>query len=93
MEEDVRAYDEDATNHQYNLVFEAWDAQFDDVSCRKRNYVPATEVEVVAYETALRHVTELEDKLTVVIDDPNYSAWLENCCNNIATWAGEGIRL
>jgi hypothetical protein len=58
-----------------------------------RNYVPATDAEVAVYEAALRHVTELEDKLTVVIGDPNYSAWFENCCNNIATWAGEGIRL
>jgi hypothetical protein len=48
MEVEVRAYDEDATNHQYSLVFRAWDAQFDDVYRRTRNFVPATDTEVTA---------------------------------------------
>jgi hypothetical protein len=92
-EADVRAYDEDAINHQYNLVFRAWDAQFDEDYRRTRNFTPATDTEVAAYLAALHYVNELEAELTAVISDPNYSAWVENCSKNVATWAGEGVRL
>ena len=29
-DEEIENFDEDAENHQYKLVFDAWDAQFDD---------------------------------------------------------------
>src|SRR5947209_5162586 len=39
--EDVRDYDEDAENRQYNLVFTAWDAQFDAADREWRSFRPA----------------------------------------------------
>lgn len=91
LEEDLHAYDRDSVDHQYNLVFNAWDAQFDEDY--RLSFKPATQEEIANYEAALSHVREVEGEMATVMGDANYGAWLENCINNLALQAGAGLRL
>jgi len=93
-EEDVRAYDEDAENHQYNLVFTAWDAQFDAADREWRSFRPAEAETAGAYQAALSHADEIAEQMQARYSgDDTFSEWTARCKNNLLTWAGEGIRV
>lgn len=92
--EDVRSYDEDAENHQYNLVFRAWDAQFDEFWRKERSFRRAGAKTAGVYEAALAHAYELGEQMQArYSDDGKFSRWTARCKRNLRKWAGEGIRV
>jgi hypothetical protein len=50
-EEELKGYDEDHPNPQYNLVFTAWDARMDPD--RRGGWTPATAYEITCWERAM----------------------------------------
>jgi hypothetical protein len=54
LKQDLERYDEDADDPQYNLVFHAWDAQFDEFSRTHFAFVPASEDAQRRYAAGLR---------------------------------------
>jgi hypothetical protein len=94
LEIDLRDYDEDDTNHQYNLVFDAWDSQFEDDMRQFHGFEPAAAKTVEVYEAAFRHANALGERLqTQYPNGPKFDRWLSQCKLNISQQAGEGIRL
>ena len=97
LEEDLRDYDEadeDAENHQYNLVFKAWDAQFDEDWRKWRSFKPADAQIVRTYQAALAHVLTLGEQMEVRYSgEDKYHPWVEQCERNMEKWAGEGVRV
>jgi hypothetical protein len=93
-EADLRDYDETAINHQYNLVFRAWDAQFEEDTRRFRNFTPADATTIETYRAAFEHANALGDRLqSRYSEGAGFERWLAQCKANIAEWAGEGIRV
>ena len=77
-DEELEAYDEDAPNPQYNLVFDAWDAQFEDEE--RENWHPAESAERAAFEAASAHVNALHAELDERNKDKGVrDRWLERC--------------
>jgi hypothetical protein len=91
---DLRGYDEDAENHQYNLVFRAWDAQFDKQWRKWRSFKRADATTAKVYHAAFAHVNELGEQLeSQLTTEGKVSRWLASCQRNLKKWAGEGIRV
>ena len=92
LQADIDAYDDEAKNHQYNLVFSAWDAQFSEQEREWLAFIPATENTITAQENALEHANQLGRQL-----EARYSStqqqWASACKANIALMAGEGARI
>lgn len=78
-------YDEDA-NPQYNLIFTPWDALFDEE--RRADAQTAS-----VYEAAFNHVSALGEQQRSRYSDAAHAQWVEQCKQNLAQWAGEGIRV
>lgn len=94
LAEDLRDYDEDAENHQYNLVFRAWDAQFDEFWREARSFKPASSRIAGIFRAALSHPNQLGEQMQARYSDGDeYSRWTELCVRNLRQWAGEGIRV
>jgi hypothetical protein len=55
--EEIEAFDEDAEDPQYNLVFDAWDAQIDPVL--RDGWEPLSNAERARFEAALAHAQVL----------------------------------
>jgi hypothetical protein len=92
--EDRRNYDPDAENHQYNLVFNAWDAQFDEDWRKWRSFERAELKTAKAYQAALAHVNELGEQMqTRYSDEAKFARWTARCKRNLRKWAGKGIRV
>jgi hypothetical protein len=91
-EADWDDYDEDAPNPQYNLIFDAWDSQFDAQDREWRSFAPADLNVQSRFEKALAHVNELGAIMEERFTD-NSDAWSERCEQNLEKWCGEGIRL
>lgn len=87
---DWDAYDEDAENPQYNLIFPPWDAQFDADDRESGGFVPADDDVRSRFEAALARANELT---TIVEERAKDEGWSERCQQNLATWCGEGLRL
>jgi len=86
--------DELAENHTYNLVFRAWDAQFDEEYRKCDKYKRAPESVVALHGAALEHVSSLGDVLQAKCSQKDaYQEWAEVCKRNLTAWAGEGHRL
>lgn len=93
-EEDLRSYDEDAVNHQYNLVFRAWDAQFDEFLRERRSFQRADARIADVYRAAFVHADELGRQIQARYSDENeISRWTARCKKNLREWAGEGLRV
>ena len=60
-EEEIANYDEDEPNHQYYIVFDAWDAQFEEIY--RDDCVPIDDKTKALYESALQHANHLGDEL------------------------------
>lgn len=86
---DLEKEDEDGENYQYNLIFNAWDAQFDEQLRVRDSFLPATEETIATFETALRTPNLVGEEL-----QKNYSAspdeWRKSSKDNIDRWAGVG---
>lgn len=91
--EDLAAdYDEDDENPQYDLVFRAWDSQFDDDDRRENRFKRADARTVAAFQEVIARLDELATR--VVPDDATARrAWHSQCLRNLEAWAGEGLRL
>ena len=59
-DEEIESYDDTAENHQYNLVFDAWDAQFDEDELQEWQIVDDDTKN--RFEAALAHVQMLGEK-------------------------------
>jgi hypothetical protein len=93
-QEDLRDYDENATNHQYNLVFHAWDAQFEEDMREYRGFSRADEDTLGVYRMALEHVNALGEELQLQYSqDADFQQWLSQAKSNLAQRAGDGIRV
>lgn len=93
-EADIRYYKEDAENHQYNLVFNAWDAQFEEIERTWKSFTRATDETVQAFDAAMAHVQRLGEQMEARY--PNQEAiaqWREQSRQNLQQWAGEGVRI
>lgn len=92
LQTDVESYDEDAENHQYNLVFSAWDAQFDEKYREWGKFLPASQEAIIAHGAALGIVNSLGEQLKKKYSN-SFQEWAKECRNNIDRLAGEGLRL
>ena len=90
--EDLRDYKESSENHQYNLVFNAWDAQFDEDWRRWRCFKKADAKTAKTYHAALVHVHALEEQMEARYSAPaRFDRWVERCKRNLEKWAGNGV--
>ncbi|KAF0811384.1 hypothetical protein IGB42_04150 [Andreprevotia sp. IGB-42] len=92
LEADVLAYDDDAENHQRNLVFTAWNSLFDKQYRKWYAFVPATQAVAARHEQLLQGVNTAGEQLQQRYAD-TFEAWAKDCRQRIADWAGEGVRL
>lgn len=92
MPQDLEGYDEDAEDPQYNLVFHAWDAQFDEFSREHFGFAPAGDEAIERHASALRHPDSLAGQ-AAARNAREQKAWIADCQRRIASWAGEGLRL
>ena len=92
LQTDLDAYDDDAENHLYNLVFRAWDAQFDEQYRSWRGFSPASNDTILAYANALKFANLLGEELEKEYSD-SFEQWAKDCKNNIELWAGDGMAL
>ena len=92
LKQDLEGYDEDAEDPQYNLVFHAWDAQFDEFSRTHCGFVPASEDAQRRHAACLRHPDGLVANAPER-KDKELGAWIAACQRRVRDWAGEGLRL
>jgi hypothetical protein len=78
------AYDEDAENPQYNLVFDAWDDTFDQ---EREGWEPISEADQEAYTAALAPVNALSEALKLQWESRS-DEYLERCKAS-PIWRGE----
>lgn len=92
--DDVARFDEDAENHQYNLVFHAWDAAFDADLRQDLGFTPADDDTVQQYRAALSPAELVGARLQKRLDTPELrEQWLQQAQDNLARMAGDGIRI
>jgi hypothetical protein len=85
-EEEWDAYDEDAENPQYNLVFNAWDDIFDQ---DREGWEPISEADQKAYAAALAPVNTLSEALKLQWESRS-EEYLERCKTS-PIWRGEVV--
>jgi hypothetical protein len=92
--EDLQNADEDAENHQYNLIFHAWDAQFEEDTREWRSFRRADNRTAEVYKAALAHVQALGEQMEARYSGTDrFNPWADRCKANLTKWAGEGIRV
>jgi hypothetical protein len=91
-EADRNAYDADARNSQRRLVFDPWDAQFDEQDRELRGFVPAVEDVQLRYQRAIAHINDLGEEMQRRFEAER-EEWSKRCKKNLEDWCGEGIRL
>lgn len=92
-EEEMLAFDEDAENHQYNLIFTPWDAQFDEDSLEDAEFDAADEDLVEVLEAAMAPINRLGTELTDQLgDQASVTSWYERGQAMLQSMAGDGIR-
>ena len=79
-------------NPQYNLVFTAWDAQFDSDEREYYEFTPAGS-EVVELFQLLRGRLDSTAQSTPTYEQPGYDQWRRECIENLSIWSGVGVRL
>jgi hypothetical protein len=80
-------WDPDENDPQYNLVFDAWDAQFDEDD--RQDWVIAPEEMIERYRAALSHVEGLGHRVSeLYADKAAYARWLEGCKSS-RIWRGD----
>lgn len=82
-DEELDAFDEE-NNPQYNLIFDPWDAQFDEEYRESGHFQCANEDEIARYQSALKPVSDLEE-----FEETS----LEQSKTNIQEWAGKGLAI
>ena len=83
---------EDLDNPQYNLVFTAWDAQFDSDDREYYEFAPAG-VEIKLKCQSLLAKLVLVGKNNPTYGNVGYESWRRECIANLVNWCGTGVRL
>lgn len=92
--DDATDYDDTIDNPQYNLVFRAWDALFDDEWREANGFRKTDDKTKAAYEASLAHVFDLGEKVaTAYQTEEAFDEWRNRCRAAIDKWAGTGIKL
>lgn len=78
-------------NPQYNLVFDAWDAQ-SETEARERGFAQADDETHTIFEAAMLRLNEFEADLESQFGE-HYDSWLYQGKRNLAQWCGTGLRL
>ena len=89
---DWDAYDVEAENPQYNLIFDPWDAQFDDQQRIWKSFVPVDSDVQGRFQRALTQVNTLGELMEKRFGD-DLPTWTETSKKNVESWCSEGIRL
>jgi hypothetical protein len=84
-ESEMDAYDEDAPNPQYNLIFRPWDAQLDSEERETNGFVLADEETNARFDNATDHVNDLSDSFEEM-SSTERKIWLAQCKENIQLW-------
>ena len=94
-EEDLKfaaELDPEADNPQYNLVFDAWDAQFEEDAREYRDFEPASADESSRWEAALAHAVALGER-SAHFTSAEREQQHAQCVHSLAALAGGGIRV
>jgi hypothetical protein len=86
------AYNVEADNPQYNLVFDSWDAQFDDQQRTWKSFVPADSDVQDRFRAGLSRVNELGELMEKRFSQ-DVKSWADLCKKNLRSWCGDGVRL
>jgi len=89
-------YDEDAENPTYNLIFRAWDAQFDEEYREEDGFVPADEEQAATFAALMKTLNDIGaaagEKLKQ-LSPAELDQWTQRAFQRIAEMAGEGVRV
>lgn len=87
-DEEIEAFDEQVENPQYNLVYRAWDAQFDEE--RQTSWHPATQEQRSLFEAAIARVNKLSEQINepATADKSAHEKWFATCKQS-PIWKGE----
>lgn len=83
--------DELYENHQYNLIFDAWDAQFDKQTRNWNKFQPVSKEDREQYDKCIRHIDNLASKVEELYQQDTKN-FMQNCFDRIDKWAGKGKR-
>jgi len=83
-------YDEDAVDHQYNLIFKPWDAQFDKQYREERAFEVADKTTVDKFTLCLKNLDNISVELFKMYDD-KFDLHIRKCKENLKEWCGKGI--
>ncbi len=89
---DKEAYDADALNHQVNIVFEPWTAQFDEDDRSAKGFRRADAKIEATFEAALSRVNEIGEQIETEHGD-DLEAWVYRGEEEVAKMVGDGIRI
>ncbi|PHS31842.1 MAG: hypothetical protein COA95_04975 [Methylophaga sp.] len=85
---------EDYENHQYNLIFNAWDSQYEEQERKwmKFESVKDNSLEKLHFNKCISHIDNLAPKIEEFYQqDPEH--FINKCKNRIEKWAGKGKRV
>lgn len=76
---EMKDYNEDEDEPQYRLIYEAWDAQFEDGL--REGWKVAPEATELSFERALTQVRQIEDELENLYgsDEAAFERWMDAC--------------
>lgn len=89
---EVAAFDSEADNPQYNLIYDPWDAQFDVEDREAKEFVLASDDIATRYDDALAVVNDLAETMQDRYAD-EFELWSARCQENLAAWCGDGEKV
>jgi len=87
-ETELKSYDENEDEPQYRLIYEAWDAQFEDGL--RAGWKTASEDLELSFQKALTQVRQVEDELESLYgsDEQAFDRWM-TACEATPIWQGK----
>lgn len=86
-EQEIADFDDEAENPQYNLIFDAWDAQFSESD--REGFVPIDPDDHARYLAAIEPVNARGERMEQQFSEPEaYKAWRAKCKES-AIWIGD----
>ena len=83
--------DELYENHQYNLIFDAWDAQFDKQTRNWKKFLLVSKEDREQYDKCIRYIDNLASKVEELYQQ-DIKNFMQKSFDRIGKWAGEGKR-
>lgn len=87
---EIDAYAEDFPDPQYNLIFDPWDAQFDEDQRNSMEFAAANTEIAAVFQAALNRVNGLQESIEQLRNNPS---WRDRCVNNLESWCGNGASI